>query len=153
MKALFSIILMTVLTASALADQGQATTIISEYEQIRAYAQKQEAEYMVGHFMSAKQYDDALLLWQLDDDEKYHEVIRLYREREDGTSFAVSYHRSSSIVDGKIVIRRFIGTEPSGWINHTVDYKTGEYLGSQGTEPFLTEEEEKMLKNWKVKFF
>lgn len=126
-------------------------TILNEYEDFREMVSNLKEDRLVGDYYKAKQYPDVLLMWNLREDIKDHEVIRFFKKRNDGTAFAVTYHRSSYIVDGRIVLRRFVGTEPTGWINHTIDYETGEYLGSQGFDPYLLDSEKKFLIDWNIK--
>jgi hypothetical protein len=92
-------------------------------------------------------------MWQLAREEGDSERIRLFREREDDdqTWFAITYHHSKYILEGTDVIRRFVGPEPSGWRNDTVDAKTGEFLQTQGAQrPLLTHREAEILADWNI---
>jgi len=145
------LVLLLLVPFFAFANADLAKTIMNEYEDFREMVSELQEDRLVGDYYKAKEYSDVLLLWNLREDIKDHEVIRFFKLREDGTPFAVTYHRSSYIVEGRIVLRRFVGTEPTGWINHTIDYMTGEYLGRQGFEPYLLKSEKTFLKNWNIR--
>ncbi|EQC51477.1 hypothetical protein [Bacteriovorax sp. DB6_IX] len=145
------LILLLLIPFISFANADLAKTIMNEYQDFREMVSNLKEDRLVGDYYKAKQYPDVLLLWNLRDDINDHEVIRFFRYREDGTPFAVTYHRSSYIVDGRIVLRRFVGPEPSGWENHTIDYLTGEYLGRQGFDPYLSKDEKQFLIDWNIK--
>lgn len=140
--------------AVAFTDLEKSQVVLQEYQTLRDMVVKMTPDYQVGGYYHAKEVGDSLLMWLLQSDPTAHEVIRIYRPRGDhsGLNFAITYHRSSEIVEGRIVVRRFIGTEPYGWRNDTVDLQTGEYLGAQGmTEPSMTKEERALLRSYGVR--
>lgn len=126
-------------------------TLRSEWSEFRGQVETLEADGEIGGYMEYKEFGDMTLLWRISDDPNDNEVIRFYMDRPGVQSFAVTYHRSHHIVDGKTVLRRFVGTEPTGWINHTIDFATGEYLGQQGHFPYgLKDEELDMMEEWNI---
>lgn len=141
------------LTSQAFASSEIAFTILKEWKYFRAEVSTLEPQGDIGGYMLYREYGEMTLLWRTSESMDDNEVIRFFMYRNDGTVFAVTYHRSDIIVPGRMVIRRFIGTEPTGWINHTVDYQTGDYLGSQGTGTELTKKEVALLKEWHITTF
>lgn len=135
---------------TAFAESDTSKIILSEWAQLRLHVETLKADGDIGGYMDFKNYEHATLLWRISDNKNDNEVIRFYNERADGSSFAITYHKSNIIIDGRTVIRRFIGTEPAGWINHTVDYNTGEYLQRQGYFPKLLPEEYKLMESWNI---
>lgn len=126
---------------------------MKEWSNFRTLVDTLEADGDVGGYMDFKKYGEMTLLWRTSDNTNDNEVIRFFRTRPGHQSFAVTYHKSHIIVPGKVVLRRFIGPEPTGWINHTIDFETGEYLGRQGFTPSLTKAEKKLLKDWDITEF
>lgn len=126
---------------------------MNEWSTFRSLVDTLEADGDIGGYMDYKEYGEMTLLWRVSDDASDNEVIRFFRERPGHQSFAVTYHRSHHIVSGHLVLRRFIGAEPTGWINHTIDFETGEFFGTQGYNPLLTREERKLLKDWGITEF
>ncbi|EQC43731.1 hypothetical protein [Bacteriovorax sp. Seq25_V] len=127
-----------------------AKTLMEEYQRFRTLVSTMKPDHLVGGWYKAKEYDGMTLMWNLGDEITDREVIRFFRKKYDGSIFAVTYHRSDYIVDGRIVLRRFVGPEPTGWVNHTIDYETGEELGSQGWWPTLDKSDEAFLNEWKI---
>ena len=125
-----------------------AKTLMTEYQEFRSMVSNMEHDYLVGGWYKAKDFGETTLMWNLGDDLSDREVIRFFRRKADGSVFTVTYHRSDYIVDGRIVLRRFVGPEPTGWINHTIDYETGEQLGSQGWWPIFDESDHDFMKKW-----
>lgn len=125
-------------------------TLMKEWNTFRALVETLEADGDVGGYMDYKEYGETTLLWRISDDAQDNEVIRFFRTRPGQQSFAVTYHKSHHIVPGTVVLRRFIGPEPSGWINHTIDFVTGDYFGQQGYTPLLTREEKELLEDWDI---
>ncbi len=135
------------------ANDNVSQTLMKEWTHFRAMVDKVEPQGDIGGYMLYRDYQDMTLLWRTSSDTKENEVIRFFMLRPDGEVFAVTYHKSDIINPGRVVLRRFVGTEPTGWINHTIDYTTGEYLGSQGKEPEITPAEKKMMKEWGISKF
>ncbi|MCB0422391.1 MAG: hypothetical protein KDD61_15435 [Bdellovibrionales bacterium] len=155
MKTLLILMLALSFSASAwgMSDSQKSQVLLYEYYQLRQFVQTLKPDYEVGGYYQAKDYGDYLLMWRLIEDPQGHESIRIYRERKDSsrTNFAITYHRSSEIVPGSIVVRRFVGPEPYGWRNDTVNLQTGEYIGAQGmTYPDLKKAEKNILKTWGI---
>lgn len=126
-------------------------TLQSEWSEFRSYVETIQADGDIGGYMDYKEFGELTLLWRISDDPKDDEVIRFYMDRPGINSFAVTYHRTHGIIDGENVLRRFVGTEPSGWINHTIDFETGEYFGQQGFFPYaLRDQELEMMKDWGI---
>lgn len=144
------ILVFIILIGQAFANENISQTLMKEWSQFRNMVDKVEAEGDVGGYMLYRDYQDMTLLWRTSSNSNENEVIRFFMLRTDGMVFAVTYHKSNIIMPGTTVLRRFVGTEPTGWINHTVDFSTGEYLGSQGQEPTITATEKKMMKEWGI---
>ncbi len=153
MKKMLLICLFLIGNAFAQPDRQIAETLREEWQEYRLLVDSLSADGDVGGYMLFKNYGEMILLWRTSQGSQDNEVIRFYMMRSLGTSFAVTYHKSNLIVPGKVVLRRFIGPEPTGWINHTIDYDSGEYLGSQGTQPSLTSREKKMMNEWGITVF
>lgn len=152
MRKLFLIFLL--LSTQLLAANSRPSHIIqSEWQEFRQLVTTLEADGDIGGYMLYKAYPEMKLLWRTSDEENDNEVIRFFRLRDSGTPFSVTYHKSHSIIPGRVVLRRFIGTEPTGWINHTVDLNSGEYLGQEGFAPKLTDEEKNLLSDWGIEHF
>lgn len=136
-------------------DQTEKSDIIlKEYIQLRSKVSQLNPDYKIGDFSNVKRYNNHILLWSLEDDLKYHEVIRIYRDKGKYKGFAIAYHRSASIIDGRVVIRRFIGQEPFGWRNDTIDLDSAEYLGYQGLrKPVLDSIDQEITKEWGITLF
>jgi hypothetical protein len=152
-KLLFALVL---LSSQAFAQNVEAISksLRIEWSEFRMMVETLEADGDIGGYMEFKEFGEMTLLWRTSDNPSDNEVIRFYMDRPGIKSFAVTYHRSHHIVDGKTVIRRFVGTEPAGWINHTIDFVTGEYLGHQGYFPYdLKESELNMMRDWGITLY
>lgn len=125
--------------------------IRQEFDGLYQYVQNLEPEYEVGGMLKAKEYGDHKLLWDLADEPGETDVIRIYRSKGRG-DFNVTYHRTHQIIEGKIVIRRFVGPLISGWRNDTIDAHTNEYLGAQGVfAPDLDQRDTEIMEKWGVR--
>lgn len=153
MKRFILICLFLMGNALAQNDQQISETLKEEWQEYRLMVDSLKADGDVGGYMLFKTYGEMILLWRTSEGTEDNEVIRFYMMRSLGVSFAVTYHKSNLIIPGKVVLRRFIGPEPTGWINHTIDYDSGEYLGSQGTHPEITSREKKMMDEWGITVF
>lgn len=149
-KAMMILTLVLSFVGQAQASSSYSQTILAEWARFRSMVANLDAEGEVGGYMKFVRYDNMTLLWRTSADKTENEVIRFFQKRPSGDVFAVTYHKSKDIVPGATVIRRFVGTEPSGWINHTVDYFTGDYLGSQGGKPYLMPAERQLMSDWKI---
>lgn len=135
------------------ANDSISQALMKEWNYFRALVEKTEPQGDVGGYMLYRDYQDMTLLWRTSSDSSENEVIRFFMPRPDGAVFAVTYHKSDIINPGRTVLRRFVGTEPTGWINHTIDYFTGAYIGSQGQAPKLLASEKIMMKEWGISNF
>lgn len=124
--------------------------ILSEYKEIEELTHQTEPDYLIAGFTRVKKIGDVKLIWLHAKKENQHQSIRLMKESRDGSMFSVTYHRSSQIFPGRIVIRRFIGHDLGRWVNDTIDYHTGEYLGRQGSIPFMNQEQINFLSDWRI---
>ncbi len=147
--ALSFLILFTVFT-QAFGSDKISKTLIKEWNTFRTQVDSIEPHGDIGGYMLYRDYQDMTLLWRTSSDVSENEVIRFFMERSNGSNFVVTYHKSNIIVPGRIVLRRFVGTEPTGWINHTIDFTTGEYLGSQGQATEIMSNEKRMMKEWGI---
>ena len=151
MKKLLVLFLFLSSHVFALTGEEISENLQGEWSKFRTLVETLEADGDIGGYMDFKRYEDVTLLWRIDDDFTGNEVVRFYIPREGRLeNFAVTYHKSTSIIDGRVVLRRFVGPEPTGWINYTIDYETGEYLGSQGFTPRLLENEVVFLREWGI---
>lgn len=150
-KSIFAFLFAVTMAGQIFANDTISKTIQKEWTIFRAQVDLIEPEGDIGGYMLYRDYADMTLLWRTSTDANDNEVIRFFMRRANGEIFAVTYHKSDVIVPGTVVLRRFVGTEPTGWINHTIDLTTGEYLGSQGQKPTLTSAEKKMMKQWGIK--
>lgn len=120
----------------------EAETLLAEFDQLREHVLSQEADGVVGGYMNYIQKDGYKILFKPEFDTD-HDVIRIFMNREfPEKDFAITYILSDHLYDGRRVLRRFIGPEPTGWRNHSVDVVTLEYLGSQGNSALQLKEEE-----------
>ena len=149
-KIVFAFVMLLSLAGQAFGNDAISETLMKEWTTFRAQVDTIKPEGDVGGYMLYRNYQDMTLLWRTSSDSAENEVIRFFMKRSDGSVFAVTYHKSDVIVPGKVVLRRFVGTEPIGWINHTIDFNSGEYLNSQGETPILTAQEKKMMKDWGI---
>lgn len=149
----FLIVLFLAFAGQSFGNETIAKTILKEWKTFRSQVDVLEPHGDIGGYMLYRDYQDMTLLWLTSPDANDNEVIRFFMERTNGDIFAVTYHRSHIIVPGRVVLRRFVGREPTGWINHTIDMNTGDYLGSQGQKPELTASEKKMMKEWGIHNF
>ena len=140
-------------TYSRFANENIAQTLLKEWTHFRDLVDTIEPQGDIGGYMLYRDYQDMTLLWRTSNDTIENEAIRFFMMRADGSVFAVTYHKSDIINPGKTVLRRFVGTEPVGWVEHTVDFNTGKYLGSSGEAATLTSSEKKMMKEWKITHF
>lgn len=147
------ILVFTLLIGQVFANDTISQVLMKEWTHFRAMVDKIEPQGDIGGYMLYRDYQDMTLLWRTSSDSTENEVIRFFMLRPDGMVFAVTYHKSDIIKPGTTVLRRFVGTEPTGWINHTIDYNSGEYLGSQGQESAITTSEKKMMKEWGIGTF
>lgn len=139
--------------AQSFGSDAIAPTLIKEWSRFRAQVDRIEPQGDIGGHVLYRDYEDMTLLWRTSTGTNDNEVIRFFMQRSSGEIFCVTYHKSDVIVPGKIVLRRFVGTEPTGWINHTIDLNTSEYLGTQGIAPTLMPQEKKMMKKWGIHAF
>lgn len=151
MKTFFFITLLLLNQASA--SETISKTLMKEWTQFKSLVNELKPDGTIDGYTMYREYGEMTLLWETSEVFKDSERIRFFMLRNDGTPFAITYHKNDYIDPGRVVLRRFIGPEPTGWINHTIDFGTGEYLGSQGNEPELTKEEMKMIKKWGITLF
>lgn len=146
----FILIGMLALFGQAFAQSDISQTLLKEWNTFRSLVETLSPDGDIGGYMDYKEYGETLLLWRVSQEPSSNEVIRFYRTRPNGQSFAVTYHKSHIIAPGRVVLRRFIGPEPTGWINHTIDFLSGEYLGEQGFRPSLSRSEQEFLEDWDI---
>ena len=149
MKAIV-LIVGVVISTSAFASP-QADQLIAEFEWLKSWAENAEPDGKIGSLYPYVQHDGYVVMFSEEFDGK-HDVVRFLVQREAPVKdFAISYYWSKYIVEGRVVLRRFVGTEPTGWKNHTVDVNTREYLGSQGRRVLnLSDDEKELLQDWGI---
>ena len=162
MKCLLTFLTVAFFSLPAHASERIAGRLHSEYARLRALVEKLEPEFEVGGYLKGRRYGDHELLWRLAEEpgcSSAHlrcdaEVIRIFRDKAGHESFDVTFHRNQAIVPGRTVIRRFVGPNPTGWRNDTIDADSREYLGSQGARrPRLDRREEEILRQWDIELF
>tara|TARA_B100000609_G_scaffold197070_1_gene193560 strand:+ start:20707 stop:21237 length:531 start_codon:yes stop_codon:yes gene_type:complete len=122
--------------------------LMSEYKHFKELCQSLEPDGLVGGYAYFKKFEGYELLWHLADDESGVDFIHIYVEDEaPSKDFSVKYYRSQQILPGRTVLRRFVGPTQNGWRNDTIDYITGDYLGSQGApSPRMSDGNRALLK-------
>ncbi len=137
--------------SQALAQTEVSQVLFQEWERFRTLVGTLEPEGQVGGVYNVRRYGRMELLWKVSADDRQNEVIRFFLDREGMGAFSVTYHKSRQIVPGRLVLRRFLGPEPTGWVGYTVDWETGAVLGRQGSSrPILNQDEEAMLREWGI---
>lgn len=153
MKKLILVFVFVFTSCQIFASEKISQTLMNEWTHFRTMVDTIKPEGDIGGYMLYRDYADMTLLWRTSSETGENEVIRFFMQRSNGLVFAVTYHKSDIINPGRTVLRRFVGNEPTGWINHTIDFVTGEYLGTQGQEATLSVAEKKMMKEWNIKSF
>ncbi len=129
--------------------QSPANILIDEFQRVQNWIGTQIPDGEVGGLYDFIQRDGYKILYskQFDGD---HDTIRFFLNRKaPEQDFAITYHLSRHITHGRTVLRRFIGPEPTGWRNDTVDFHTKEYLGAQGAQHLrFRKDEQKILQEW-----
>lgn len=149
-----------VATAATSLDQVQTQSVMAhpkvmqltkEFRSLYQFAEKTQPERQVGGLLNEIKVDDYYFLWRLAKDETEYDIIRIFRPKKNGKDFGVTYYLANHIVEGRWVLRRFIGPERGGWRADTIDTETNEYLGYQGaTRPIISEDDAKILKRWGI---
>lgn len=148
MKFLFTLLVAAFLHLPSLASTP-AEILTEEFDRIQKWILTQTPDGNVGGLYDYVQMDGYLILFSQEFD-KDHDTIRFFLNREaPEKDFAITYHYTRHIVRGRTVIRRFIGPEPTGWRNDTIDVNTGEYLGAQGARKLrLKPDEQRIIDHW-----
>lgn len=141
---------LTLFVSPARAGQEIGPEIQAQFQRLHSFVSALEPEFTVGGYLKGKSYGDHELLWHLATEPGEAEVIRVYREKGPSEqAFDITFHRNRAIVPGRIVIRRFVGPESTGWRNDTVDEETGDYLGMQGeVNPAVDARDQAILRKW-----
>ncbi len=156
MKKVFLIFLLMPLAVWATEPSIIASVLVKEFVLLKNKISTLEPEGKVGGLYNFKKFKGYTLLWKLEEDPSESEVIRIYREakHKGEQAFSVTYHKNDIIVRGQMVLRRFYGPDANGWRNDTVDFDSGEYLGTQGAEnPTISEDDKKIMKAWGLTSF
>lgn len=154
MNTILTLFLAAFVSVTAHATEPRAHRLNQEFMRLRALVQTLEPEFEVGGYLKGRSYGDHELLWHIEEQPNESEVIRIYRDKPGPESFDVTFHRNQAIVPGRTVIRRFVGPNPTGWCNDTIDAETLEYLGNQGTRrPRMDQAEEAILRKWDIELF
>ncbi|MEO0335678.1 MAG: hypothetical protein AAF202_04765 [Pseudomonadota bacterium] len=129
----------------------EAEQLVKEFNSLKQWALEQEMDGVVGGLYPYVQQDGYIVMFSKEFDGE-HDVIRFFLGRSaPQKDFAVSYYWSRYMFEGRRVLRRFVGPEPTGWRNDTVDVDTFEYLGRQGrSELSLSDEELEILEAWGI---
>ena len=135
-----------------------SSELIDEYERLRAKVSQLKSDNPSDPSRRGeKEYGTHFVFWSLEDRDVsapgYHETIRIFipPTATYPKNFAVSYHKSTHILSEALVLRKFVGPEPSGWRNDTINYATKEYLGMQGSRWVETPEHvEDILAQWDI---
>jgi hypothetical protein len=146
----FSIIFISLFSQA----QSKSEILLEEFDRIQNFIEQQEADGVVGGLYPFIQQEGYILMSSQEFGTK-HDLIRFFMNREGlQKDFAVTYIRSHYLLEGREVLKRFVGYEPTGWRNDTIDVKTGEDLGFQGVESLLLDEEaQSLLQAWDIQLF
>lgn len=151
MKKLIIALFLICTSTFAESDQFISDTIRAEWKRFRALVEEIQPDGQIGGYMDYKEYGETTLLWRISNDPNENEVIRFFMDRPGPLNFAVTYHKGTQFIPGKMALRRFIGTEPTGWINHTIEFDSGLYLGRQGSFPYtLRQVELDMMEQFEI---
>lgn len=152
MKALIASIV--VLMATQAYAFNKAEILTEEYNRIKSWVQQSQTDGVIGNLYPYIQMDGYILMFSNDFDNQ-HETIRFFINGEGHEKdFSITYYKSQYMVENKMVIRRFVGPEPTGWRNDTIDFDTQEYLGFQGTDkPRLNDKAQEIIKEWNLTLF
>lgn len=138
---------------SAFANNSPSKVLLGEYNRLHKMVQELEPEFEVGGVLKGVKINGVELLWDLASGPSDYDIIRIFVDHptDPDKFFSVDYYRGTHLIDDHNVVRRFIEPSSSMWVNHTVDFETGEYFGSQGTSfLFLEDFEKKVLKDWGI---
>jgi hypothetical protein len=127
--------------------------LLREFDAVYERVSQLEPDGLVGGYMNSKSFGDYEVIWRLAESSDGDDVIRIYHERTGNAekSFVISYYRNNYLVEGRRVVRRFIGPPVTGWRNDTVDVESGEYYGRQGIgRPMLEPRDLEIMKEWGV---
>lgn len=114
--------------------------VLEEYARLLEWVATLTPDRKVGDLLNEKDLGDGLsMLWKTDGD---HKTLRFFQERGRHDYFDVTYHHTPHIVDGRTVVRRFIGY-PRAWRADTFDANTREYLGRQGADSLLLQPQDR----------
>lgn len=131
---------------------SQGANLREEYDRLKATASALAPDFLVGGYLKGKNYGDHVFLWHLAEEKGEAEMIRILRKKSQGEqSFDITFHHNEVIVRGRSVIRRFLGPVSTGWRNDTIDFESGEYLGSQGaSNPKVDARDKEIMNSWGI---
>jgi hypothetical protein len=129
----------------------EAEQLLLEYSSLKQWTSEVQSDGVIGGLYQFVQMDGYKIMFSQEFDGD-HDVIRFFMAREaPRKDFAITYFWSRYIKQDRVVLRRFVGHEPSGWRNDTIDVETLEYLGRQGRRDLrLPEDEESILEQWGI---
>ena len=156
MKYFLVFLLMTFSVQVFSEESQESKTLISEYNKIVKIIKKSKSDGTIDGFTEYKIVGDGIdLIWTFGETQENPTMIRIYKKKDKNEkSFSVSYYRNSSIIKGTTVIRRFIGSNATGWRNDTVDLSDNQYMGSQGSLSLrLSPKDEGILEVWGITQF
>jgi hypothetical protein len=138
----------------------EALILIAEFTKLYNFVSTAKEDGRIDDFMKYKNMNGYEILWDLMTDGSEFDSIAIYRQGSENPShpsereFAVAYYRSTQIIEGRNVIRRFVGPTVADWRNDTIDFETGEYLGSQGRpDPLVTKGDQAILDEWGIRIW
>jgi hypothetical protein len=135
-------------------DELIAYGILSEYQRLMRMVSNLQSDGTIDGTTVYKQFGDTVLIWNTRETNPHasYNTIRIQRDRPDGTTLDISYHGDAThIVEGRRVLRRFVGTFQRDFRNDTIDLETQEYLGAQGVRvPRLDARDREILREWSI---
>ena len=127
-RALFVTALLVLQIPAFAARDSRSDVILKEYNRLYELVQTLEPEFEVGGLLKGVKMKGVELLWDLASGPSDYDIIRLFVDHptDPDKFFSVDYYRGTHLIDGHNVVRRFIEPSSSMWVNHTIDFDTGD---------------------------
>jgi hypothetical protein len=155
-KSDFIAFLFLFFSASTVFASPKAEILLSEYESLKSLTKTLKSDGEIGGLFYVKNFSDHQLLWDKNDyTVDGHDTLRIFIENSSRQKIVtVTYYYSDYLIEGKTVLRRFLGDENKGWRADTADIKTMDDLETQGVKyPRLSSNELKIIKSYGITVF